>query len=175
MIKVGTQIRWGCRWLIVDSICPETGMLLCLDQDGEDFETCQEVLANILDKFGDDKELMSSLESIIEDKGALEEAAKASKFNTVGMKASSSNDTETAIDAFRKAIAISPRNISFNMNLAQVLIRKSEATGEKGELLQEALACLSQLKVLQENDHRFVRFQQLLRMANDLRIGEQSA
>ncbi len=144
-------------------------------KDGEDYETCQEVLANILDKFGDDKELMSSLEDIIEDRGALEEAAKASKFNTLGMKASSSNDTDAAISAFRDAITISPRNISFNMNLAQVLIRKSEATGEKGEILQEALTCLSQLKVLQETDHRFLRFQQLLRMANDLHIGEQTA
>ena len=56
MIKVGTQIRWGCRWLIVDSICPETGMLLCLDQDGEDFEISEAQVDDVLDggSFGND-------------------------------------------------------------------------------------------------------------------------
>ena len=56
MIKVGTQILWGCRWLIVDEVDPETGMLFCLDQDGEDFEISEAQVDSVLDggSFGDD-------------------------------------------------------------------------------------------------------------------------
>ena len=144
-------------------------------KDGEDFETCQEILSNILDKFGDDKELMTNLESIVEDKVAFEKALQASKINNKGMKASSNNDTDAAITAFRESVQMSPENISFNMNLAQMLIRKTESSADKGEILNEALACLSKLQHLKETDHRYIRYQQLLRVVNDLKIGAQNS
>jgi len=37
-ITIGTEILVGFRWLIVDSIDSETGLLWCLDQDGGDHE-----------------------------------------------------------------------------------------------------------------------------------------
>ena len=56
MIKVGTQIRVGFRWLIVDEIDQDTGLLWCMDQDGEDFEIRENQIDDILDggSFGDD-------------------------------------------------------------------------------------------------------------------------
>jgi len=56
MIQIGTQIRVGCRWLIVDDIDKQTGMLFCLDQDGEDFEISESQIDVVLDggSFGDD-------------------------------------------------------------------------------------------------------------------------
>ncbi|PCJ50514.1 MAG: hypothetical protein COA74_01670 [Gammaproteobacteria bacterium] len=143
-------------------------------KDGEDFETCQEILTNIMEKFGDDKELMASLEHIVEDKAAFETAVKASKINNLGMKASSNNDTEGAIAAFRDSLVLSPDNISFNMNLAQMLIRQTETTDDNSGLLTEALVCLEKLEHLKESDHRYLRHQQLLRLANDLSIGAQN-
>ena len=83
---------------------------------------------------------MTNLESIVEDKVAFEKAVQASKINNKGMKASSNNDTDAAITAFRESVQMSPENISFNMNLAQMLIRKTESSGDKGEILNEALA-----------------------------------
>ncbi len=38
MIKIGSLIQLGLKMLVVDDICEETGNLLCLDNDGEDFE-----------------------------------------------------------------------------------------------------------------------------------------
>jgi len=140
-------------------------------KDGQDFETCQEILSGILSKFGDDKELMTSLEFIVEDKAAFEQAVKASKINNKGMKASSNNDTEGAITAFREALSMSPENISFNMNLAQMLIRKNELGDDNKNLLDEALTCLNKLANLQDTDHRYLRYQQLHRLVNDLLIG----
>ena len=49
MIQVGTQIRVGCRWLIVDEIDLETGLLWCMDQDGEDFEISEGQIDVVLD------------------------------------------------------------------------------------------------------------------------------
>lgn len=143
-------------------------------KDGQDFETCQEILINILGKFGDDNDLMASLESIIDDKQAFEQAVNASKVNNVGMKAASKNDTEAAINAFRESLKLSPENISFNMNLAQVLIRKFELGGEMPELIDEAASCLKKLQHLPENDHRQIRYRQLLKVTNDLVIGASS-
>ncbi|MFT5450804.1 MAG: CheY-like chemotaxis protein [Enterobacterales bacterium] len=140
-------------------------------KDGEDFETCQDILSNVFEKFGDDKELMASLEGIVEDKVAFEKAVQAREINNRGMKASSNNDTDAAIVAFREALQMSPENISFNMNLAQMLIRKTESSENKDEMLDEALACLSKLEYLKETDHRYLRYQQLLRIVNDLKIG----
>lgn len=143
-------------------------------KDGEDYETCQEILTNIMDKYGDDKEIMESLETIIEDKAAFEQAIKASKLNSAGVRAASSNSTDEAIEYFRKALQMSPDNISFNMNLAQVLIRKYESHTEMSSLLQEALNCLDKVRNISDTDHRYIRFQQLLRLANDLHIGLQN-
>ena len=41
MIKIGSLIQVGIKTLVVDDICPETGNLFCLDNDGEDFEITQ--------------------------------------------------------------------------------------------------------------------------------------
>ena len=56
MIQIGTQIRVGFRWLIVDEIDQQTGMLFCLDQDGEDFEISESQIDVVLDggSFGND-------------------------------------------------------------------------------------------------------------------------
>jgi len=56
MIEIGTQIRVGFRWLIVDEVDQQTGMLFCLDQDGEDFEISESQIDVVLDggSFGDD-------------------------------------------------------------------------------------------------------------------------
>ncbi|MCP4414475.1 MAG: response regulator [Gammaproteobacteria bacterium] len=144
-------------------------------KDGEDYETCNEIISNILEKFSDDKDLMTSLEHIIEDKSALEKSAKASKINTIGMKAAACNDTDNAIDAFNQAIAIAPDNVSFNMNLAQVLLRKAEVIEDKKSILKDALVCLDKVKNIQKHDHRYLRYQQLLRIANNLNIGIQNS
>ena len=56
MIQIGTQIRVGMRWLIVDEIDQQTGMLFCLDQDGEGFEVRESQIDDVLDggSFGQD-------------------------------------------------------------------------------------------------------------------------
>jgi len=56
MIKIGSQILWGCRWLIVDAIDPETGMLFCVDQDGEEFEISESQVDRVLEggSYGND-------------------------------------------------------------------------------------------------------------------------
>ena len=41
MIKIGSLIQVGIKTLVVDDICPETGNLFCLDNDGEEFEVTQ--------------------------------------------------------------------------------------------------------------------------------------
>ena len=41
MIKIGSLVQLGLKTLVVDDICEETGNLLCLDNDGEEFEVSQ--------------------------------------------------------------------------------------------------------------------------------------
>ena len=46
-ITTGTQILVGLRWLIVDSIDKNTGLLWCIDQDGGDHEIDQKMVDHI--------------------------------------------------------------------------------------------------------------------------------
>ena len=50
MIQVGTQILVFTKgWLIVDEVDSETGLLWCIDQDGEEFEISEGQIDSILD------------------------------------------------------------------------------------------------------------------------------
>jgi len=148
----------------------------CIDmaqacKDGGDFESCQNILSNILDKFGDDQKLMANLELIIDDRKAFDLAVKASKFNTQAMKAFSNNEINTAIEGFDKALKISPDNISFNLNLTQILLKKLASESNKTKVLEQIKGCLDKCNNLRDSDPRLVRYEQLLRLYNDLLIG----
>mgnify|MGYP001344156861 CR=1 FL=1 len=47
-ITIGTQILVGLRWLIVDTVDAETGLLWCIDQDGGDHEINTNSIDHIL-------------------------------------------------------------------------------------------------------------------------------
>ena len=50
MIQVGTQILVFTKgWLIVDEVDSETGLLWCIDQDGEEFEISEGQIDSILE------------------------------------------------------------------------------------------------------------------------------
>ena len=46
-ITIGTQILVGLRWLIVDEIDTENGLLWCIDQDGGDHEINRNAIDHI--------------------------------------------------------------------------------------------------------------------------------
>ena len=137
----------------------------------EDYDSCQSLLTKVMEKFGDDPDIMASVEMMIDDKGAFENAVKASKINNLGIQATTNNQLDEAIKQFRQALAVSPDNVSFNMNLAQVLIKKCEQVTERASMLEEIDRIFGTLSKLNQKDYRYVRFQQLQRMANDIHIG----
>jgi CheY-like chemotaxis protein/Flp pilus assembly protein TadD len=138
----------------------------------EDYDSCQSLLTKGMEKFGDDPDIMASVEMMVEDKGAFEKAVQASKINSKGIQAHTSNHLDEAIQHFREALAISPDNVSFNMNLAQVLISKCEQSSDHASILDDIDKIVENLSQLNPRDYRYVRYMQLQRMANDIRIGD---
>ncbi len=137
-----------------------------------DVETCQALLTQVLEKYGDDSDIMASVELIIDDKEAFHRAVEASKTNSAGIKAHAENKLDEAIMHFRQALEVAPENISYNMNLIQALIKVCEQQPSSLEsIVTEMKGCFENIKGIHPNDYRYVRLQQLQRMVNDLQIG----
>ena len=41
-LKVGDEIRFGMQLMIIDEICEEFNTVICVDEDGQDFELTEE-------------------------------------------------------------------------------------------------------------------------------------
>ena len=137
----------------------------------EDYDRCQTILTKVMEQYGDDVDIMNSIEMIIDDKEAFAKAVEASKVNSKGIQAVTNNKLDEAVGFFKQSLAVSPDNVSFNMNLVQVLLKKCEQSEDKLASLEEAEKILTSLNRLNAKDYRYIRLQQLQRMANDIKIG----
>jgi len=137
----------------------------------EDYDSCQTILTKVMEQYGDDVDIMNSIEMIIDDKEAFAKAVEASKVNSKGIQAVTNNKLDEAVGFFKQSLAVSPDNVSFNMNLVQVLLKKCEQSEDKLASLEEAEKILTSLNRLNAKDYRYIRLQQLQRMANDIKIG----
>ena len=137
-----------------------------------DVESCQALLTRVVEQYGDDKDIMDSIEMMIEDKEAFNQAVEASKINNQGIKAHADNNHDEAVDHFRSALKLAPENLSFKMNLIQVLLKKCEINpDQQSKIIIEIDEILQNAGQLSPRDYRYVRMQQLHQMANNIRIG----
>ena len=72
-----------------------------------------------------------------------------------------------ALEAFREALSLQPRNISYALNTAQSLLRLL-LTAPDDALLTECRACLAQVRSLPTSDPRHERYRKLLERVDSL-------
>ena len=137
-----------------------------------DFESCQALLTRVVEQYGDDSDIMDSIEMMIDDKEAFNRAVEASKINNEGIKLHADNKHDAAVERFRKSLSLAPENLSFKMNLVQVLLKMCEVNPDsQGAIISEIDDVLANAGQLSPRDYRYVRLQQLQQMANNIKIG----
>lgn len=127
-------------------------------------EKAEEMLANCAEIYGDDPRVMQSIAAQTRNPEILEAGSEAQSWNRDGIRLYQQKDFSGALDAFRKALAAQPRNISFALNTAQSLLRQHNAKPDAA-LQQECLRCLEQVRGLAPSDPRYARYQKLRRSA----------
>jgi tetratricopeptide (TPR) repeat protein len=110
--------------------------------------------------YGDDPAVLQGVARLTADPSILSSAKEAVELNRQGVRAYQLSRFGDALELFRRALALQPKNISIALNTAQSLLR---AGGEQTELAEECRACLDAVRMIPPSDPRYERYQQLRR------------
>jgi len=123
-------------------------------------DTADNLLGTCAEMYGDDPKVMAGIAAQTSNPAILEAGQQAQTHNREGIRLYQQQQYPEALDSFRTAQALQPRNISFALNTAQSLLRLllSEPTDE---LREECLSCLEQVRSMPESDHRYARYRKL--------------
>lgn len=132
-------------------------------------ETARDVLQQCLDMYGDDPRLQTRAEEVIGDLKAAAQSDQAVRFNSEGVAAFQQQRFDDAVLNFRRAIALSPRNISIVLNTSQVLLEVAKRQNYPIELLNECGECLARVQSISPDDKRISRYAELVRQTTELK------
>ncbi len=127
-------------------------------------EVARDVLQQCLDMYGDDPRLQERAAEIVDDLRNAAQSDQAVRHNSEGVEAFQQQRHDDAVMAFRKAIALSPRNISIVLNTAQVLLEVAKRQNFPMELLNECSECLNRVQSISSDDKRYQRYSELVRL-----------
>jgi CheY-like chemotaxis protein len=122
------------------------------------------MLKSCVEIYGDDAKVMEGIAKLTDDPAILAGGKEAVELNRQGVRAYQLGRATDALELFRRALALQPKNISIALNTAQSLLRLG---GEQppAELLDECRACLDAVRMIPASDPRYERYQQLRRKA----------
>jgi cytochrome c-type biogenesis protein CcmH/NrfG len=89
------------------------------------------------------------------------------ELNRQGMQLYQGKQFPQALEAFRNALALQPRNISYALNTAQSLLRLLLSAPDPA-LREECLDCLQRVRNMPPGDPRFERYNKLREKAESL-------
>ncbi|MGL4316352.1 MAG: response regulator [Pseudomonas sp.] len=118
------------------------------------------LLKNCVEIYGDDPAVMQGIARQTSDPAILAGGQEAIDFNRQGVRSYQLGRFADALELFRRALALQPKNISIALNTAQSLLRMA---GEKADpaLLEECRRCLDAVSMIPASDPRYERYQQL--------------
>jgi tetratricopeptide (TPR) repeat protein len=118
------------------------------------------LLKSCVEIYGDDQAVLQGVARLTSDPAILSSAKEAVELNRQGVRAYQLGRFGDALELFRRALALQPKNISIALNTAQSLLR---ASGDQAELGAECRACLDAVRMIPPGDARYERYQQLRR------------
>ena len=123
-------------------------------------EQADTLLSTCAEMYGDDPKVMAGIAAQTSNPAILQAGQQAQERNREGIRLYQQQQYPAALESFRTAQALQPRNISFALNTAQSLLRLL-LTEPTDELREECLACLEQLRSMPSSDHRHERYRKL--------------
>ncbi len=122
------------------------------------------MLKNCVEMYGDDPQVMEGIAKLTDDVQILGSGKEAADLNRQGVRCYQQKRFAEALESFRRALALQPKNISIALNTAQSLLRLHIEQAQPA-LLEECRACLDAVKMIPPSDPRFERYQSLRRKA----------
>ncbi|MEH6566685.1 MAG: response regulator [Halopseudomonas sp.] len=123
-------------------------------------EQADAVLGTCAEMYGDDPKVMAGISAQTSNPTILQAGDQAQSHNRAGVQHYQKQQYAEALDSFRAAAALQPRNISFALNTAQSLLRLL-LSAPTDELREECQACLEQVRSMPKSDHRYERYRKL--------------
>ncbi|GGC93180.1 tetratricopeptide repeat-containing response regulator [Halopseudomonas salina] len=123
-------------------------------------DKAESVLATCAEMYGDDARIMEAIASQTSNPEILNAGLQAQTLNREGIKAYQQQQFPQALDLFRQARDLQPRNISFALNTAQSVLRLLLAE-PSADLKDECLQCLAQVSNIPATDSRYPRYEKL--------------
>ncbi len=126
-------------------------------------EEAEDLLEQAADLAQGDDELVSSIYDQLNTDITSENRKKAAVMNKQGIKLYSDGDIENSAQNLRKAVPLTPRHISLNLNLAQVLLKLYKSNKDES-LLEEASGYLQKVRHTPKHHKEFKRYQYLVNL-----------
>jgi tetratricopeptide (TPR) repeat protein len=118
------------------------------------------ILKGCVETYGDDPKVMQSVAKLTDDPTVLGAVTEAVDLNRQGVRSYQVGQLNEALQMFRKALSLQPKNISIALNTAQALLRiGGEATPPA--ILQECRDCLTRVAGIPASDSRYDRYRKL--------------
>jgi len=112
----------------------------------------------------DDKEFIKQISNFTQDKELIQKCKQAAQQNEKGIYYFRKNEFKEAIEHFEKAYCISPKNINIALNYSQALLKLSQNSKNKIDILNLANKKLLKLNRLEVSDSRYARYSELNRL-----------
>lgn len=126
-----------------------------------------QMLSSCVEIYGDDPKVMAGIAEQTSDPDILRSGDQAMELNRQGMALYQKKHFPEALEAFRSALALQPRNISYALNTAQSLLRLLLSSPDEA-LREECLDCLRRVRNMPASDARFERYTKLREKAESL-------
>ncbi len=142
-------------------LAPETFQVAAqaLEKIGE-HDRAEKLLEHAADLATENSDLMSDIYDQLNESIGSEARQQAAKINKLGIKLYNDGKVEDAAGELRRAIPLTPRHISLNLNLVQVLLKLHRRTGDES-LLKDIHSYLHKVRHIPGHHKEFPRYQYL--------------
>ncbi len=112
----------------------------------------------------DNKEFIEQISNFTQDKELIQKCKQAAQQNEKGVFYFRKNEFKVAIEHFEKAFFFSPKNINIALNYTQALLKLSQSSKDKINILNLANNKLLEITRLEASDSRYSRYTELNRL-----------
>lgn len=130
-------------------------------------ERAEKLLIELADKFSHDPEILSLIESQLDEPENLIEKKHAKRLNKTGIELFEKGDLEGAAKSFEDALLYTPKHAALNLNLVQVLTKRYKQTNNQ-QLLLKSLESIGRIKHIPEQHNQYKRLKHLEKMLGEL-------
>ncbi|MHC6227325.1 tetratricopeptide repeat protein [Pseudomonas sp. X10] len=118
------------------------------------------ILKSCVETYGDDPKVMQRVAKLTDDPVVLGAVTEAVDLNRQGVRGYQAGRLNEALEMFRRALALQPKNISIALNTAQALLRVA-GDNPSPAILQECRHCLAHVAGIPQSDSRYDRYRKL--------------